>query len=473
MPQKSEEERNPIDKGEPVTPSEKYLDRLCLGTFLSLWSYPAIYRDQRAVGTNGDGKEVCDHLVVFGNDVIIFSDKHCQFPKGPDLVVSWKRWFRRAIESSAEQALGAERWIRQFPNRLFIDRLCTKKFPIELPACDKMQFHLVVVAHGISEIARESLGGSGGMAVNAAIKGLLNHEKPFQIGDLDPEKTFVHVLDDDSLELLLTQRDTISDFVSYLGKRASFLRGSPVVAAPGERQLLALYMVGLDEKNQHDFILPPGADTEPFVQVPDWLWTHFQSQPERIAQLKQDQVSYLWDDLIEKCNKHVLEDTQYFRPEGGLKDSETILRFMAKEPRFMRRFLSRTLLEMVQITPKDKRRLRVWKPDYPGQPHYVFLLFPHPPSISEKVYREVRQKYLHASCMVAKLGNPDATHIIGFATESDPDNVERSEDFCFLDATEWPEKLQQEARKLQKEFQILVNPIVIAGRISEFPKPPN
>jgi len=310
------------------------------------------------------------------------------------------------------------------------------------------------------------------MAVNAAIKGLLNHEKPFQIGDLDPEKTFVHVLDDDSLELLLTQRDTISDFVSYLGKRASFLRGSPVVAAPGERQLLALYMVGLDERI---------STISFFLQV--LILSHLSryligsgripitARENSAAQTGPSQLSL--DDLIEKCNKHVLEDTQYFRPEGGLKDSETILRFMAKEPRFMRRFLSRTLLEMVQITPKDKRRLRVWKPDYPGQPHYVFLLFPHPPSISEKVYREVRQRYLHASCMVAKLGNPDATHIIGFATESDPDNVERSEDFCFLDATEWPEKLQQEARKLQKEFQILVNPIVIAGRISEFPKPPN
>src|SRR5438477_13146594 len=53
--------------GEGVTAAERYLAELCRRSFLSLWSYPAVFRDQGHRGGNGDGKEVCDLLVVFEN----------------------------------------------------------------------------------------------------------------------------------------------------------------------------------------------------------------------------------------------------------------------------------------------------------------------------------------------------------------------------------------------------------------------
>ena len=62
-----------IERALGTTPTERYLKKLCDHTFLSLWSYPGVYRDQYA-GEGGDGKEVCDLLVVFENDVIVFSD---------------------------------------------------------------------------------------------------------------------------------------------------------------------------------------------------------------------------------------------------------------------------------------------------------------------------------------------------------------------------------------------------------------
>ena len=48
------------------TSSERYLTRLCRRSFLRLWSWPNIYRDQHW-GGSALGKEVCDLLVVFGN----------------------------------------------------------------------------------------------------------------------------------------------------------------------------------------------------------------------------------------------------------------------------------------------------------------------------------------------------------------------------------------------------------------------
>jgi hypothetical protein len=114
------------------TRAERYLKALCERSFLSLWSYPNLFRDQRS-GATGDGKELCDLLVVFADDILIFSDKSCAFPSTGDTRLDWSRWFRKAIMKSAEQAWGAERWLRDHPDRVFIDRACTQAFPLDLP----------------------------------------------------------------------------------------------------------------------------------------------------------------------------------------------------------------------------------------------------------------------------------------------------------------------------------------------------
>jgi hypothetical protein len=112
-----------------VNASERYLSKLAKRSFLSLWSYSGIYRDQGKKGKNSDGKEICDLLVVFGDHLIIFSDKDCEFPNTGDLDLDWSRWYRRAIEKSANQIWGAERWLLDYPNRVYLDRACSIFFP--------------------------------------------------------------------------------------------------------------------------------------------------------------------------------------------------------------------------------------------------------------------------------------------------------------------------------------------------------
>lgn len=116
---------NPSPLGTPlfqramgVTPAERYLKDLCDHSFLSLWSYSGVYRDQGTTSARQIGKEVCDMLVVFENHILIFSDKYCEFPQSSDIDLNWSRWFRRAILASADQIFGAERWIRTNPHRL-------------------------------------------------------------------------------------------------------------------------------------------------------------------------------------------------------------------------------------------------------------------------------------------------------------------------------------------------------------------
>ncbi len=184
-----------VYRSEGLTPAERYLNQLCDGTFLTLWSYPRLYRDQRS-GGRVLGKEIADVIVVFDDHVIIFSDKHCAVPSSGDLKRDWSRWFRRAVLNSAEQAWGAERWLRGFPERVFLDTECTKRFPLPIPDLSKARFHLVVVAHEIAVRCAQELGGSGSLMIRNDVVGIAAHTEPFIIGDLDPGRSFVHVFDD-------------------------------------------------------------------------------------------------------------------------------------------------------------------------------------------------------------------------------------------------------------------------------------
>lgn len=80
---------------------------------------------QRRVDQAGN-KELCDLLVVMSDDVIVFFDKHCILKPNKSLEVDWQRWFRSAVAAGASQAWGAERWLRNHPDRVFLDPACTQ-----------------------------------------------------------------------------------------------------------------------------------------------------------------------------------------------------------------------------------------------------------------------------------------------------------------------------------------------------------
>lgn len=81
-----------------ITPSERYLAAVSERTFLKPWSYPNVYRNQGKV-KEGDGKELCDLLVVFGNTIVVFSDKDVAFKTHGHLETNWARWARKSHPS--------------------------------------------------------------------------------------------------------------------------------------------------------------------------------------------------------------------------------------------------------------------------------------------------------------------------------------------------------------------------------------
>jgi hypothetical protein len=463
-----------VVKQEGVTRAERYLQRLCERTFLSLWSYPGMYRDQGQTAKSKEGKEVCDLLVVFENHVIIFSDKDCKFPDSGNLTLDWSRWYRKTVLKSAEQVWGAERWIRNYPGRLYLDRACTRPFPIELPEPATAKFHRVVVAHDASNRCRELLGGSGSLMIAPGITGSMHHEGdeiyPFQIGQIDPSRGYVHVFDDTSLDVVMRTLDTITDFVNYLTRKESFIQSGRLSFAAGEDDLLAFYLEHLNEQGEHDFVLPANINA---VAIDEGLWEEFAVHPQRLAQIQADEVSYAWDDLIEKFNHHILAGTWYDQSDASVRDREKAVRFLASECRTGRRMLATSLIDLVSSSFADNReRRRIMFPMRPGGSFYVFLAFPHPSFASERDYREVRQKLLEALCLVTRLKYPEARDIVGLATEAG-DVTLRSEDVLYLDGSCWTEELQAEAESLQRDLGLLTNLTgPFSATVKEYPAPP-
>ena len=459
-----------IQRAEGTTPSEQYLKRICENSFLTLWSYPAIYRDQK-VGPRGDGKEICDLLVACGKDIIIFSDKRCAFPNSASLKLDWSRWFRRAVVESAKQAWGAERWIRTNPSRVFLDRTCTQKFPFDLSDPNMARFHLVIVAHDLAKRCNEVFGGSGSLMIRTDLKGLAAHTVPFTIGDLDPQRRFIHVLDDASLDIVLRTLDTISDFTAYLQKKEQLLRSATMIFAAGEEELLAIYLMKMNEKDEHDFVFPKNAQDANSIVLAEGHWEDFERSPDRRAQLQANKISYVWDGLIERFSYYALRGEQFYSDPGGLRSTEIILRFMAREPRTRRRMLGERLMQMLEKTPAHSKMLRVVLPSNPGDPHYIFLLFPVFDNHSYEDNRAVRRSFLEACCKVVKLKFPDAQDIVGIATESGFSKKERSEDAVYLDARHWTGELEDDARRVQSELSILVEARETRSVEHEYPVP--
>lgn len=453
----------PIIKGASVTASEELLAKLGEHTFLSLWSYPAVYRDQ-GIEQNGEGKEVCDLLVVFGDDIIVFSDKCCAFPSTGGATIDWGRWFRGAIKEGAKQLWGAERWIRNHPGRLFLDKRCTHPFPVPVPSPESARYHLVAIANGSAERTQNEFGGRGGLFLEMSIRGNAHYAKPFTVGDLDPNKTFVHVFDDVALPIILSTLDTVADFVRYLERRAAFCRSPVELIARSEQDLLALYLRNERGPDQHEFIPTEGAA---YVMVDDGFWDDFEQSPERQARSEWGHVSYQWDSIIEDFAHHTLTGTHEFAIPT-FTTSNQILRLLAREPRARRRMLAAAFREALHLSKPGERRIRCLVPQEPGEPHYVFLFFPKPKLASREQYREMRLKILGACCEIVKLEHPEAVDIIGLAMESGVEPGERSVDAAYFDARSWSQDDAAHARALQTHLQIHEHP-VLSPRTSDEP----
>jgi len=442
---------------EGTTPSERYLSKICKRAFLSLWSYSNLYRDQLADKT-GDGKELADLIVVFGNDIIVFSDKDIAFEcASDDIAVTWMRWLRRAITGGMRQLLGARRWLRTHPDRVFVDRLCTKKLPINLPDMSTAHIHLVLVARGAEVACREHFGGSGSLMITNT-----EFTSEFCV-NVTVDGGFVHVLDAVAMDEVLNQLDTVRDFLEYLTRKEELFEQKQVLAT-GEEELLGFYLTNVNTDNNYSFEAFDNVDA---VGIEEGFWRGFLSSKQRQAQLEANKISYAWDRLTEKFIGHIVTRTQYYATTRDVAENEQLPYWMAREKRTRRRMLARKLASMVE-TARDRHKASVIMPSEPDDPIWVFLVLPEYTEHDYETYRRDRMDGLALHLQIVGHLYPHHKHVCGIATSPLRDG-EISEDFLYMDTSLWTDEDRAEAQRAFEDNGIFKETGVTRGIERDYP----
>lgn len=391
--------------------TEEFVFHLCRETFLSLWSYPNPKRDQ--------AKELCDVLVVCEPDVVVISVKQAELNLDAPPEVAVQRWLRSAVEKSVRQLYGAERWLRKRGDRVIRH---DGTAGLRLPPLEFRRIHRISV----------SLGSRGQVLLRSG----------------DYGKGFVHVLDERSFLLLMENLDTITDIVDYLAAKEDLAIRRPGLIIEGEENLLAIY---LHRGRTFPSELPDGP-------VPDGLWDQLSANPAFQRKLKEDEVSYLWDRLLEYFGKHALSGTFEFGNE--LTENEVVFREMARETRFGRRVLSMSYSSFLDLAEAGKVRSRMCR-SMSGT-GYVFL------NAGPNQTREHRRQELEMRAFVAR-GDLGCETIIGICCNLKPSAMGYCEDVVMLRIPEWTAEHTRQAEKIKSDLGFFSNPAVQRTHADEYP----
>jgi hypothetical protein len=474
-----------IKHGIGSTPTEKNLAALADKIFLNLWTYPNLF--------NCDGKELCDVLVVCGDDVLIFSDKNIAWQKSDDFNLSWSRWYRRAIEASAAQINGAARYLREHPDELFLDATCKEKFPLALPPLERRRVHHIAVALGASEAcANYYKEDPGYFPIDPSLKGVRHADPtaegfmPFAIGDVQPDGAFIHVFNEPALELLTRELDTVTDFARYLTRRERIMRSGHLLSFAGEHDLIGQYLLSGGPDEEHDFTRPGGGEWQAgeMLLIPGGTYAALAAQPGYEARKEADKVSYAWDDLLGKFTASILADEAKgaFGKKPKPSKVEEGLRSMAIEPRLRHRLLGGLVVGAMRKAEADKRDhfARNMEPGAHSVDEtvgYVLLILAHHGEAPGDVYTEYRKRriaMLQGYCLNMLQGNRALKRAVGIGIDVSSKVTGReggSEDFYALEVDTWTPELEKRAQEMKKDFGLLKPDNVTHGTASvdEFP----
>ena len=426
-----------------LTQSEKMLAELCDSSFLSLWSYPNLFRKP--------GKELCDLLVVFGDSVVIFSDKSCDYPKSGDPTLDWSRWYRRSVSNSACQIRRAEDWLKKFPERVFLDAKCTERLPIQIAHGARLRVYRVCIALGALHRAEEETGRPH-LRVSADVE---DGAERFTIGRVANANGLIHVFDEESLPIALAELSTTADFFEYLRKKEELFARGRFAFAESELDLLAYFLW-----NGREF---PHRGAVRFHLDPN-LWQQIEVSPEFLAGREENKVAWFWDGLAEYLTDRYLKVELEYGNEVNVEDYERVVRVMAAETRFSRRLLAKWILERADLA-KDGYVGSLF-PSLQEDVLYMLLIGPGDGGKNFAEYRKERSQQLYARCIAGKAVHTDRQIIVGIAL--DARGVKgSSEDFIFMDTYEWSEEVLQNAKKLRESLGYFVEGKAQIRRVEE------
>jgi|TARA_R110001599_G_scaffold68135_1_gene192024 hypothetical protein len=387
---------------EGLTESEKFVNSISERAFLSLWTHP------NPIGKKG--KELCDCLIVCGNHIVIISVKDIKYKNTGD-EAGWKRWIKAAIDKSASQIWGAERWLNTAVEFTRHDGR-----EVELPPKENRIIHRVSVSLGAQ---RKIMTKSG-----------------------DLGNGIVHVCDEFSLGAIFGLLDTVTDFVVFLTEVESLIsRANIIFSGGGIEDLLAIYLL-----NNHSF----PYERADLLVIDDTIFKGFIDSDDYKAIQESYSTSYFWDKLIEHFVDDLLTDGMFEYGTNEVTKNQLALIQMALQPRGFRANLSDSFLEFLQ-KPELKIAARVVL----GYQNTAFVFHLGPSSD-----REARVQELGLRCLVVRGRLPDGEIVVGISRDKlGPSKVGYSHDIAYVEISEseWDEELEQQVTNIQKELGYFEN----------------
>ncbi|WP_095155733.1 SEC-C domain-containing protein [Pseudomonas sp. Irchel 3E13] len=402
----------PIVKEPSVNESERILAKVANNNFFSLWSYPSLFRSV------GKGKELADLTIYFDNTLILFSDKgQVKFQSQNETLLAWSRWYRTAVKESAKQLHGAEKFVRNLPDQIFLNSKLVDQFPFDISNKD-LKIHLVAVTRGITKEAKRYFdsvkpGSSGSLGFCYAMteKEILQH--PFFVGDVDPSQTFVHILDESSIELLLEELCTPSDFIHYLEAKEQAVRRGGLVVSYGEEETLAHYLL---HEDKHGFGAIEGGSYEKFI-IPEWQWREFKGSIPYGLRYELRKYAKIWNSLVARFSDCVVNATV---GEGGhlpLLTHANAIQVLASENVVSSAVLAKALFQKYGTVPEMARSARIVSSTMQPGRIYVFIFFPWDTDYKDyEKYREARLECMGLYALVARYKYQKAKEILVFGS---------------------------------------------------------
>lgn len=395
--------------------AEEFCTNICEDSFLSFWSFANPKRQD-------NNKELTDVLIVCDPYVILISVKEIEISSSGDRSVDSQRWYKRAIEKSYKQLYGAERIITDEITSIVTTAMDAE---ISIPPKERMELFRV----GISLGRRQSFALPFGC---------------FEIG-------FVHFFDQVSFPIILSELDTISDFVTFLTNKENFFDSDKATKFNSEEDLLAVYL-------HRGRKLPDNLDN---TYIPPFTWAAFTEKSNYHSRKRQEIKSYIWDKIIEDFFRDFSKGALLF--SSKYVEIEQSLRTIAKENRFSRMVLSDVFLDFVGVTAEIKSHSRLLQSD--NKTTYVFMLDEH-----RENNREERIRELGLRCKVARLIFDPSQEVVGIATNPYVSGAGHSYDLYYLFIPELTDKDRSDITKMQKELRYFINPVEECRSYDEYPE---
>jgi len=404
-----------------------------------MWSYQNPFYEE--------GKELCDVLVVFGNDVIIISDKVIGYSDDKAPEIAWNRWYRKAVEASVGQLRGALKTIKTSPEAIHLDARVSSPFPLKFPDLGRARYHLIAVAHGSEKACTRKFGTpSLGLDSRLTDSGTL-----LTVGVHFPE--FVHVVNRTALDTLFECFDTTADLVKYLIEKEALLTQEHVQLA-GEEDLIGVYMRGRRPDG--------GSPLSALVEAPEGsvrtvhagVWSSLQIDQEFTRRKARLAPSYLIDNVIEQLASEYLQGRMVSGQEEELAYHAAAFQVLAAESRMARMLIGLAVDDVLRESPQTFWSTVVESSDQPGV-LYLWLIYPAvDDSVSDDELEAVVGRTLEDYIYVAMSKFPNSHTVFGVAMPN-TQSTRTSRAFRMAARNVWTVEMQMAAEFLGRAKGIL------------------